>query len=152
MIVNLRSSRLFSSVQVLCEAMVERFPQILMDWADKLQVVQKAEMAALHKEVMAKTSDLAVLESKLKADQDLREQERWSYERSLADQAKLAAQNDEHLKAMVRWRVMLCLSCCHGYRLEVAVVLAVTVVATVATVAAFFHCTASERCYARYVP
>ena len=98
--------------QVLCEAIVERFPQILLEWADKLQVVQRAEMTALNKELVAKTSEIAVLESKLKADQDLREQEKWSYERSLTDQAKLAAQNDEHLKAMVSDLALLPLKCC----------------------------------------
>jgi hypothetical protein len=68
----------------------------------KLQAVQRAELTAMQKEVTAKSSELAVAESRLKAEKDLRDQERWSYERSLADQAKLAAQNDEHLKAMVR--------------------------------------------------
>ncbi len=87
---------------MLCEALIDRFPQLLLDWSVKLQAVQRAELTAMQKEVTAKSSELAVAESRLKAEKDLRDQERWSYERSLADQAKLAAQNDEHLKAMVR--------------------------------------------------
>ena len=97
---------------MLCEALIDRFPQLLLDWSVKLQAVQRAELAAMHKEVTAKSSELAVAESKLKAEKDLRDQERWSYERSLADQAKLAAQNDEHLKAMVGAVLRLCVVRC----------------------------------------
>lgn len=103
-----------------------------MEWADKLSAAHKAELAAAHKAVNDKTTEIrcvpqhlllwerqwpdvdglhmaffcvfvmsVVFESKLKAANDLRDQERWSYERSLADQAKMAAQNEDHLKAMV---------------------------------------------------
>lgn len=81
--------------------MLDRYPALLSDWADKLSAYQKDSLTSLTRDLAARTSDLAAAEAREKAAQDLREQEKAAYTRTLQEQTRIAALENEHLRELV---------------------------------------------------
>jgi hypothetical protein len=90
-------------LQALMEAVCDRFPPILLDWMDKLTSAQSSSSTMQQRDLQLRLNEIAVLESKVKAANDIRAQERATYDKSLSEQATSAAQKENHLKAMVRY-------------------------------------------------
>lgn len=95
---------MFHSAQVFSDAVMEKFPTILLEWADKLSTFQKDLVGTLQKELAAKGNELALCESREKAERDMRAQEKIVYEKTLSDQARIAALEQEHAKSLVSAR------------------------------------------------
>jgi hypothetical protein len=88
--------------QVFAEATMEKFPAILLEWSDKLSTHQKDALVAMQRELSAKSTELALAESREKAEKDMRLQEKVVYEKTLQDQTRISALEIEHLKTLVR--------------------------------------------------
>ena len=80
---------------------MDRFPPILLEWADRLSAFQKDTLAGLQKDLAARTTELALADSREKTEHEMREQEKSVYTKTLQDQARIAALENEHLRELV---------------------------------------------------